>query len=205
MHPNSTMLFQKYALPIFKDGMRVLEIAPDGSPSTYQKIIGKDTITWETLQLGSAADTDSITYIADDEYSYSIPDNTFDVVFCDQVAEHVKKIWLWTSELSRICKVGGYVIIINPVSWNYHEAPVDCWRIYPEGMKALYEQAGLTTLISKCESLHLDQSLKDYPYLIPGLSYQTKSSPIKSFIKRMLKIPIIYTLDTVTIGTKQQN
>ena len=28
MHPNSTLLFQKYATDCFRDGMRVLEIGP---------------------------------------------------------------------------------------------------------------------------------------------------------------------------------
>ena len=33
MHRNSRLLFTKYAPPYFKDGMRVLEIAPDDFPS----------------------------------------------------------------------------------------------------------------------------------------------------------------------------
>ena len=36
-----------------------------------------------------------------------------------------------------IISPNGYIITINPVSWKYHEAPVDCWRIYPEGMKTI--------------------------------------------------------------------
>jgi hypothetical protein len=53
--------------------------------------------------------------------------------------------------LARIAAPGGHVITISPISWPYHEAPVDCWRIYPEGIKSLCEEASLTLLT--CEYL----------------------------------------------------
>ncbi|HEY9903025.1 MAG TPA: methyltransferase domain-containing protein [Candidatus Sericytochromatia bacterium] len=202
MHPNSKLIFEKYAAPIFKSHTRVLEIGPNQHPSTYQEIVGDNTITWETLDMNTRH-TSELTYVTDDEYSYPIPSNTFDIVFSAQVIEHVKKAWVWMKELSRICKSGGYVITINPLSWHYHESPVDCWRIYPEGMKALYEEAGLKVITSKCESLHIPESLKDYKHLIPGVSYQTKYSVPKLLIKQALRLPIVYTLDTITIGIKE--
>ena len=41
--------------------------------------------------------------------------------------EHVGKIWVRVAVLERACKEGGYVILINPVSWVFHKAPIDCW------------------------------------------------------------------------------
>ena len=70
-------------------------------------------------------------------------------------------------------------------------------------MKALYEEAGLKVITSKCESLHIPESLKDYKHLIPGVSYQTKYSVPKLLIKQALRLPIVYTLDTITIGIKE--
>lgn len=204
MHPNSKLLFREYAKPYFAKAGRVLEIGPDKPQSTYQVEVGRTDVIWETLDLYIRQDS-SLTYQARNEYEYPIADNQFDIVFAAQVAEHVKKIWVWVKELARVCKPGGQVIIINPVSWPYHEAPVDCWRIYPEGMKALYEDAGLRVIESHCESLHLDQSLRNYKYLVPGISFRTTGlSPVKLLVKRMLKIPIIYTLDTITIGVKEK-
>ena len=40
MHLNGAMLFEKYGKPLFKTGQRMLEIGPDGIPSTYQDIVG---------------------------------------------------------------------------------------------------------------------------------------------------------------------
>jgi ubiquinone/menaquinone biosynthesis C-methylase UbiE len=67
------------------------------------------------------------------------------------VLEHVRKPWIWIEELARVCKPRGLVITINPVSWPCRETPVDCWRAYPEGIRALYEEGNLEVLFSKVE------------------------------------------------------
>lgn len=150
MHHNSKLIFEKYAKQHFKGGMRVLEIGPDRFPSSYLRIVWDDAITWETLDLYQS---DKLTYISTTGYRFPIPTGTFDIVLSGQVIEHVKKVWLWMKEVARVCKQGGLAITINPVSWPFHEAPVDCWRIYPEGMKALHEDAGLETKLSVFEAL----------------------------------------------------
>jgi hypothetical protein len=40
------------------------------------------------------------------------------------------------------------VVTVVPVNWPYHCWPVDCWRVYGEGMMALYEDAGLKTVLA---------------------------------------------------------
>ena len=37
MHQNSILIFRKYLLRFFTDGWRVLELGPDGDPSTYRR------------------------------------------------------------------------------------------------------------------------------------------------------------------------
>ena len=130
--------------------MRVLEVGPDGFPSTYQKLVADPSIRWDTIDI---YDSDKLTYRAASEYSFPIADGMYDIVLSGQVIEHVKKIWRWMNELARVCKPGGLVITINPVSWPFHEYPVDCWRIFPDGMRALYEDAGLTTRLAVFENL----------------------------------------------------
>ena len=60
-----------------------------------------------------------------EEYSYPIEDNAFDIVFSGQLMEHVRNICRWVDELKGITKNNGLIIIISPISWSYHEAPVD--------------------------------------------------------------------------------
>jgi SAM-dependent methyltransferase len=78
-----------------------------------------------------------------DEYEYPIESDEYDVVLAGQVLEHVKLPWLWLPELVRVAKPWGLVALIAPAQEAYHEHPVDCWRIWPDGMRALMEHAGL--------------------------------------------------------------
>jgi SAM-dependent methyltransferase len=159
MHLNSELLFAKYAKPYFRSGMSVLEIGPNTLPSKYHSVIRNREIKWDTLGLDTSR-FKHLTFRSTEEYNYPLADNSYDIVLSGQVLEHVKKIWIWMKELARICKKGGYVITINPVSWEYHEVPVDCWRVYPEGMRALYDDAGLKVLLSKFEGLEdVDHSI----------------------------------------------
>ena len=121
MHENSILLFKKHVLPRIESGMRILEIGPNGFPSDYRKLVQCD-VEWETLDLYESED---LTYSNVSEYDFPINDDEYDLVLSGQVMEHVRKIWLWIKELERVCKTGGFVITISPVSWPYHEAPVD--------------------------------------------------------------------------------
>jgi len=151
MHLNSLLLYKKYALPVLKPEQRLLEIGPDSIPvSTYRQATPNGPSVWETIDLSPYP---GLTYKAVDEYHFSLPDDMFDVVLSGQVLEHVRKPWVWMKEVARVCKPGGIVITINPVSWPYHEAPVDCWRIYPEGHRALAEDSGLTVELAEFDCL----------------------------------------------------
>lgn len=197
MHTNSRLLFEKYASEYFLPGMRVLEIGPDKFPSTYQTMLMDRSLGWDTLDI---YDDNRLTYRATSEYSFPIPDNTYDVVLSAQVIEHVRKIWVWMKELARICKPGGLVITINPVSWPYHEGPIDCWRAYPEGMRALYEDASLDVLMSKWESLEA----RGYWNHVGGRSPELQPGLLRATYRvlGLFGLPVERAYDTVTIGRK---
>jgi SAM-dependent methyltransferase len=197
MHTNSKLLFDKYATAIIQGGMRILEIGPDEFPSTYERSVDDPSIVWHYLDIHG---NPNLTYPNCKEYSFPIPDKSYDIVLSGQVIEHVKKPWEWILELARVTRVEGFVIIINPVSWIYHEAPVDCWRIYPDGMKALYETAGLSILMSIWESLETPF----YKRFIPGISIenQTRKRQFMYRILGRLGFPVERSYDTITIGIK---
>lgn len=163
MHQNSKLIFKKYAIEYFLPRKKILEIGPDDLPSSYQMIVKENSLQWDTLDIMPGR---NITFVASNEYSFPIPDESYDIVLSGNVIEHVRKIWLWVKELSRVCKTGGYIITINPVSWPYHEAPVDCWRIYPEGMRILYDEANIKTILARWESLEIG----NYSRYVPGRS-----------------------------------
>jgi len=103
-------------------------------------------------------------------------------------------------ELARVCRAGGKVITINPVSWPYHEYPIDCWRAYPEGMMALYEEANLKVLLSTAESLETPH-FKRY---IPGRSLAKLRRSLRAAYTLLgaFGFPVEQAVDTITIGEK---
>jgi len=197
MHANSRLLFEKYAREHFRSGLRVLEIGPDGFPSTFRSLVVDPSVTWDTLDLYQGA---RLTYSAASEYAFPIPSDTYDIVLSGQVIEHVRKIWVWIKEVTRVCKPGGVVVTINPVSWPYHEAPVDCWRAFPEGMRALYDDAALDVILSEWGSLEARQ----YRRHVPGRSAEFQPRSVRRTYRILGKVgvPVECAYDTVTIGKK---
>ncbi len=187
MHLNSELLFRKYALNYFSDNIRILEIGADSFPSHYSKIVNSSKINWDTLDIGDGVSEIPNHIISHFEYNYPIENETYNIIIAGQVMEHVKNIWKWVDELKRITKKNGYLIIISPISWPYHEAPVDCWRIYPEGMKALLEEKGLKIELNHFESLEKDL-VPSYIPTIPGKS----TLPLNKIIGRRMRAKFLY-------------
>jgi len=213
MHLNSELLLRKYALGYFKDNLRVLEIGPAGIPSAYQKMVNNPTLTWHTLDLHESFP--GLTYISKEEYHYPIDSESYDIIITGQVIEHVKKIWLWLDELKRILRKNGTMVIINPVSWPYHAFPVDCWRIFPDGMKALCEEVNLEVILCEFESIEAQHFSSSLTPTIPGQSYtylnQKKKITLIKFwnglihylpILNKLKVSVEVAYDTITVVTK---
>jgi SAM-dependent methyltransferase len=198
MHENSQLLFARHALPLFRAETRVLEVGPDGMPSTYARRVahelGRAPAAWDTVDLATRP---GMTFAANTENSFPIADGAYDVVLSGQVFEHVRKPWRWLPELARVCRHGGHVVTISPVSWPYHEAPIDCWRAYPEGLRALYEEAGLRVVESRWETLEKRGLLPRCPRPIsdhaPGFWFK---------LARLLHWPLARSYDAITIGKK---
>jgi hypothetical protein len=197
MHENSILLFQQFALPLFADGMKILEVGPDAFTSTYRKMVSGSNLARDKLDI---YDSPKLTYPRSDVYRFPVAENQYDIVLSGQVIEHVGRIWHWMAELARITKRRGLIITINPVSQPYHEAPIDCWRIYPEGMKALCEEACLVVERSFWGSLESPK----VRHVIPGrsLQHQPKIHRIFSPILGRLGGRVEKAFDTITVARK---
>lgn len=73
----------------------------------------------------------------------------FDVVVSGQCLEHVLRPWEWIHDVVSLAKPGALIWIIAPNTWKFHECPRDCWRVFPDGLRALFESAGLTVIYSR--------------------------------------------------------
>jgi SAM-dependent methyltransferase len=74
------------------------------------------------------------------DYHYDIHDlkfeaETFEFVACLAILEHVEDPHKAISELYRVLKPGGEVWVEVPFNYPYHLAPIDLWRVSPDGLR----------------------------------------------------------------------
>jgi SAM-dependent methyltransferase len=65
-----------------------------------------------------------------------------DVLFCEQVLEHVRHPTRAARNLLRLLHPGGLAIVSVPFLIRIHREPEDYWRFAPAGLQALMEDAG---------------------------------------------------------------
>ena len=62
-------------------------------------------------------------------------DESFDVVVCWSVLEHVPDPLESIAEMTRVMKPGGEIWVQLPFLFPYHESPRDFWRVTPDGLR----------------------------------------------------------------------
>lgn len=66
-----------------------------------------------------------------------LDDNSFDLVLCTQVLEHVQNPGRVVDECYRVLKPGGILIATAPAIYPEHGYPADNWRFMPDGFRYL--------------------------------------------------------------------
>lgn len=121
-----------------------LSIADVGSydvNGTLKPLLSKPNWKYTGLDISAGPNVD---VVLASPYIYPISHHgKYDVVVSTQCAEHVPEIWNWIGAVASLCRPGGLVYISTPNTIGYHAYPLDCWRIWPDGMKALMAHAGL--------------------------------------------------------------
>lgn len=82
------------------------------------------------------------------------------LVVSGQCVEHTKRPWEWIHQVKSLMAVDGVLILIAPAMWPEHKFPIDCWRLLPDGMRALADWAGLVCLcaeLSPTEDMEVGQ------------------------------------------------
>lgn len=76
-----------------------------------------------------------------DPYQLPFETASMDLVVSGQMLEHCEFFWLMFREMVRVLKPDGYLFLIAPSSGPMHRYPVDCYRFYPDGFRALAKDA----------------------------------------------------------------
>jgi SAM-dependent methyltransferase len=77
-----------------------------------------------------------------DAGSLALAGDSFDLVFCTQVIEHVPDPAALVRETFRVLRPGGWLVLTGPFWWPLHEEPYDFQRFTSHGLAHLLRQAG---------------------------------------------------------------
>lgn len=84
---------------------------------------------------------------------FPLADNSFDAVITNQVFEHVFNPQEFLSEIHRVLKPGGNLLLTVPFVWDEHEQPYDYARYSSFGIRHVLENNGFK-IISMIKSVN---------------------------------------------------
>lgn len=77
-----------------------------------------------------------------DGKKFPFPDEQFDNAICNQVLEHIFEPSEFLTEIKRVLKPDGYLLLTVPFLWDEHEQPNDYARYSSFGLKYLLTSKG---------------------------------------------------------------
>ena len=110
-----------------------------GQSRTHRELFDHDKCEYIGVDIIDGANVD---VVMRQPYRLPLRSNSIDVVLSGQAFEHIPFFWVTMSEVARILRPNGHAFIIAPSRGHPHGAQ-DCWRFYPDGMRALAAWSGL--------------------------------------------------------------
>jgi SAM-dependent methyltransferase len=80
---------------------------------------------------------DGVDIVLQDANSLPFPAEHFDAILASSVFEHAAFFWILFIEMTRVCKLGGFIYLNAPSNGAFHQYPYDFWRFYPDAGIAL--------------------------------------------------------------------
>lgn len=132
---------QKYLADKENKKLVILDIGSQDINGSYKDIFNSPEWKYRGVDMCKGKNVD---IVLSDIYNWKeIRSRSVDVVISGQAFEHIEYIWLTMSEIYRVLKHDGLCCIIAPSNGREHKYPIDCWRIYPDGFRALAKYAKL--------------------------------------------------------------
>jgi SAM-dependent methyltransferase len=114
------------------DGSRVLDAG--AGRAVYRPLFARQV--YETADVHPAS-----TYVCD-LHALPIGDQLYDAILTTQTLEHTQEPAVVLSELARVLKPGGRLLLTAPLVYEEHLQPMDFYRFTSFGFRYLIEKAG---------------------------------------------------------------
>lgn len=141
MHESTYREMERFAKSLPAGPLRIADVGSYDVNGTYKRIFQREGWSYVGLDVSAGPNVDVV--LSGEVEWRNVEDESFDVVVSGQVLEHTRFPWLFVRELARIAKHGAPICIIAPYQWEYHPYPIDCWRVFPDGLRAVMEYNGL--------------------------------------------------------------
>lgn len=150
----------------------------------YEKLFNHSTYVGLEFDTGIDQEKKVADYYYDGK-TFPFKESEFDSVVTNQVLEHVFNPDEFLSEINRVLKTKGKLLLTVPFVWDEHEQPFDYARYSSFGLKSLLEKNGF-------EILDLRKSVNDYSVLAQLFNaYIYKITRRNIFIKNLALILIL--------------
>ncbi|HEY1770378.1 MAG TPA: methyltransferase domain-containing protein [Chthoniobacterales bacterium] len=159
MHPSSfdkmRAFAEKYMTAQRAEPLVILDLGSQDFNGSYRPLFAQPPWRYRGLDVAAGKNVD---VVLRDPYRWrEIKSAGADVIISGQTFEHTEFFWLTMREIARALKPGGLCCIIAPSAGDEHRYPVDCWRFYPDGLRAAARYAGLEILEASTQWENLPQ------------------------------------------------
>lgn len=146
MHKSSLLRMESFIFNyiVGGEGKKVLDVGSYDVNGCYKNLFSGIEIEYVGLDIEDGPNVD---VVMDEIYNWdSLQDEEFDYIISGQAFEHIEYPWLTMKEIYKKLKQDGIVCIIAPNGLFEHKYPIDCYRYYADGMRAMAEFAGLKVI-----------------------------------------------------------
>jgi len=138
---NMKMFRDRYLTERREEPLLIFDLGSCDINGSYRPFFGEPSWNYRGMDREPGPNVD---IVLDDPYRWRmLHSRCADVVISGQAFEHIEYFWITMLEIARVLKPGGLCCLIAPSGGYEHRYPVDCWRFYGDGFRALARFARL--------------------------------------------------------------